>query len=298
MNGEEKKTTPSSLFLILGGAIVLVILIFAIFSSPPSTVQTQKSGLSIKLNENATLKSNTYFNLNFTILNNYDVVLENFRVWTEAGNLFTFTYKLLSNETTLKNYPSILPKTNISYFFGNVKVEKIDVEMKNVPIILKTLYVPKISKNFTINSVNNNSLQLYGGIENMGIRETDSKKIINTPLSVSFSYSSKDFVFREGSKNFASFKIIIGNSGGGKCISDVKLKLQSEQPGNFIVCSYNNMTLVPPIDVLIKPSNKIEIPCNFTLSYLKEKDFVSIKNDIQLTCDYLEEKIFYFNIYP
>jgi hypothetical protein len=298
MDGEGKKSNTFTLLLILGGAIVLVILIFAIFSSPSSIPQTQKDGLTIKLYGNTTLKSNTYLNLNFTILNTYDVELENFRVWVEAGNLFTFTYKSLSNETTLKSYPSILQKTNISYFFGNVKVEKIDVEMKNVPIILKVLYAPKISKNFTINSVNNNSLQLYGGIENMGIRETDNKKIIKSPLSVAFSYSSKDFVFREGSKNFASFKIIIENSGSGKCINDVKLKLKSEQPSNFIVCYYNNKTLVPPIDVLIKPSNKIEIPCNFTLSYLKEKDFVSIKNNIQLTCDYLEEKIFYFNIYP
>ena len=298
MNGKEKKNNYSSLLIIGGGILVFVLIVFALFSSLSSTSQSQKSGLSVKYNGNTTLKSNTYLNLNFTISNIYDFPLENVRIWVEAGALFTTASKLLSNATTLKTYSSVLPNTSISYFFGNIKIEKVETEMKKVPIMLRILYEPKISKNFTINAVNNNSLQLYGGIENIGIKEIETKKTIKSPLSISFSSNPKDFIFKEGGEIFASFKIIIENSGGGKCTNEIKLKIQPEEINNPITCYYNKMSVTTPFTVFIKPSNKTEIPCNFTLSYLKEKDFFSLKINTQLSCDYLEEKRFYFNIYP
>jgi hypothetical protein len=291
MNGNEKKISTTTIFLVIGIAIVVVLVIFALFSSSPST-QSSKSSLSIKFNGNISLKSNNYFNLNFTIVNTYEVPLENVKVWMEAGKLFSISSNYLTNTTTLKTFPKILPKANITYFFGNVKIEKVNSEMKNIPILLKVIYNPRISKNFTINVVNNNSLKLYGGTENMGIKE---KKIGKSPLDISFSFDSKNFVFEEGKRNVAPFKLIIENLGGGTCISETGIKLQSN---NNLICSYNNTRLIAPFEVYVKPRNKIEIPCNYTLSYLKEKDFDSVVSNIELSCNYLESKTFYFNIAP
>jgi hypothetical protein len=291
MNGDGKKISTTTIFLIIGIAIVFVLIVFALFSSSPST-QSSKSSLSIKFNGNTSLKSNNYFNLNFTIVNTYEVPLENVRVWVEAGKLFSVSSNYLTNTTTLKTFSKIPPKTNITYFFGNVKVEKVNVEMKNIPILLKLLYNPRISKNFTINVVNNNSLRLYGGIENMGIKE---KKIGKSPLDISFSFDSKNFVFEEGKRNVAPFKLIIENLGRGTCISEIGIKLQSN---NNLICSYNNTKLIAPFEISVKSRNNVEIPCNYTLSYLKEKDFDSVTSNIELFCNYLESKTFYFNIAP
>jgi hypothetical protein len=291
MNGDGKKISTTTIFLIVGIAIVVVLVIFALFSSSPST-QYSKSSLSIKFIGNTSLKSNNYFNLNFTIVNTYDVTLENAKVWVEAGKLFSISSNYLTNTTTLKTFSKLPPKTNITYFFGNVKIEKVNSEMKNIPILLKVVYNPRISKNFTINVVNNNSLKLYGGIENMGIKE---KKIGKSPLDISFSLDSKNFVFEEGKRNAAPFKVIIENLGGGTCISEIGIKLQSN---NNLICSYNNTRLISPFEVYVKSKNKLEIPCNYTLSYLKEKDFDSVLSNIELSCNYLESKTFYFNIAP
>jgi hypothetical protein len=198
----------------------------------------------------------------------------------------------LTNVTTLKTFSRILPKANITYFFGNVKIEKVNSEMKNIPILLKVLYNPRISKNFTINAVNNNSLQLYGGIENMGIKE---ERINKSPLDISFSFDSKNFVFEEGKRNVAPFKLIIENLGGGMCIGEISIKLYSN---NNLICSYNNNKLTAPFEISVRSAGKIEIPCNYTISYLKEKDFDSVASTIQLSCNYLESKKFYFNIAP
>jgi len=67
---------------------------------------------------------------------------------------------------------------------------------------------------------------------------------------------------------------------------------------NNLACVYNNSKLVAPFETLLLPANKIEIPCNFTLSYLIEKDFDSVASEIQLSCSYLEEKTFKFDITP
>jgi len=296
MDEEGSKISLKSIILIIGGIIVIALIIFALFSSPQPYSQSKKEGLTVKLYDNTSLKSSSYFNLNFTIQNTYDVALENFKIWMESGSLFTALSKPLSNTTTLRTYPIVLPKTNISYFFGNVKVEKVNVEMKKVPILLKALFQPKIINNFTINAANNNSLQFYGGTENLGIKEVEARKKVSSPLSISFSFNAKDFVFKEGSKEESPFKIIIENSGGGSCISDIKIKLQSEQANNLVFCSYNKTKLTVPFETFLKPSSKIEIPCNFTLSQLREKDFISLKLNLSLSCDYLEEKKFYFNI--
>jgi hypothetical protein len=295
MNGEEKKRSPTTLLLTIGLALVFVIIIFALFSSTPFTSSSQlsKGGLSVKFNGNSSLKSDNYFNLNFTVLNTYDVPLENVKMWVEAGRLFTIASNFLSNITTLRDFPSLPPQANITYFFGNIKVEKIDSEMKDVPIILKISFAPKISKDFTINVVNNNSLQLYGGIENVGIKER--KKTSKTPIGISFSFDPKNFVFEEGKRSIAPFKIIIENLGGGSCASEINIKLQSN---SNLLCYFNNTKLTAPFEIFIKPSNKLEIPCNYTLSYLKEKDFDSIASNLQLSCNYLETKTFRFTISP
>jgi len=292
MNGEEKKTSPTTIFLIIGAALVIVLIIFALFTSTPST-KTSESTLTMKFNGNTTLKSNSYFNLNFTIINSYDIPLENLRVWVESGRLFTISSNLLNNATTLRNFPNLPPKANTTYFLGNVKVENIKSEMKNIPIVLKVLYNAKILKNFTINVVNNNSLSFYGGVENMGIKE--SNKINKLPLTVSFSFISKDFVFEEGKRNIAPFKIIIENVGKGVCTDNINIKLQSNEN---LICFLDNNKLTGSFEILTRPSNRIEIPCNYTISYLKEKDFDTIPSNIQLSCNYLESKSFYFNIIP
>jgi hypothetical protein len=291
MNGEEKKTSTTTIFLIVSFAIVIVLIIFALISSIPST-QSTKSSLSLKFIGNTSLKSNNYFNLDFTIVNTYDVPLENVKVWVEAGKLFSISSNPLTNVTTLKSFSIINPKANVTYFFGNVKIEKVDSEMKNIPILLKVLYNPRISKNFTINVVNNNSLQLYGGTQNMGIKE---KRIGKSPLDISFSFDSKNFVFEEVKRNVASFKLIIENLGEGTCISEIDIKLLSN---NNLICSYNNNKLIAPFQISVKSAKKLEIPCNYTLSYLKEKDFDSVASNIQLSCNYLESRTFYFNIVP
>ena len=293
MNGEEKKTTPTTIILIVGFALVLALIIFALFSSSPSTIQSSRSALTVKLWGNTSLKSNSYFDLNFTIINSYDVPLENVKVWLEGGKLFSIAVNPLSNITTLRSYSYLQPKANVTYFIGTLKVEKVESEMKGVPIIMKVLFEPKISKNFTINVVNNNSLQLYGGIANMGIKEL--KKISVSPLSVSFSSDPKNFIFEEGKRSFAQLKILIENSGGGKCSDKIRIKVQSS---DNLACIYNKSKLVAPFETFLLPANKIEIPCNFTLSYLKEKDFDSIASEIQLSCSYLEEKTFKFDITP
>jgi hypothetical protein len=298
MNGEGSKTSSKSIILIIGGIIILVLIIFALFPSPQQYPQLKKGGLTVKLHSNTNLKSNSYFNLNLTIQNTYDVTLENTRVWMESGSLFTVLSKPLSKDTTLRTYPAVPLKTNMSYFFGNIKVEKVDVEMKKVPILLKIVFQPRITHNFTINAANNNTLQFYGGIENLGIKEVETKRKISWPLSISFSFNARDLVFREGGKEESPFKIIIENSGGGNCISDIKIKLQSEKADTIVFCVYNKTKLVVPFETFLKPSNKIEIPCNFTLSQLREKDFISHRLNISLSCDYLEEMRFYFNIYP
>jgi hypothetical protein len=254
-------------------------------------VQPSKSGLSVKFNGNSSLKSNSYFNLNFTIVNVYDVPLENAEVWVEAGKLFMLGSNFLTNTTTLKSFPSISPKSNVTYFLGNVKVEKVSSEMKNIPITLKISYTPKISKDFTINVVNNDSLQLYGGIGNMGIKE---KKIGKSPLDVSFLFDAKNFVFEEGKRNVATFKMIVENTNDGMCTNEISIKVRSN---SNLVCFYN-AKLVAPFEISAKPSNRLEIPCNYTLSYLKEKDFDSVASNIQLSCNYLESKTSYFTITP
>jgi len=293
MNGEEKKTTPTTIILIVGFALVLALIIFALFSSSPSTIQSSRSALTVKLWGNTSLKSNSYFDLNFTIINSYDVPLENIKVWLEGGKLFSMALNPLSNITTLRSYSYISPKANVTYFIGALRVEKVESEMKGVPIIMKVLFEPKISKNFTINVVNNNSLQLYGGIANMGIKEL--KKISISPLSVSFSSDPKNFIFEEGKRSFAPLKILIENSGGGKCSDKIRIRVYSS---DNLACIYNKSKLVAPFETFLLLTNKIEIPCNFTLSYLKEKDFDSIASEIQLSCSYLEEKTFKFDITP
>jgi len=293
MNGEEKKTSPTVIILTVGLALLFILVIFAFFSPSPSTFQPFKSALAVKLWGNTTLKSNSYFNLNFTIMNSYDVPLENMKVWLESGKLFTIASKLLSDTTTMKKYNYLPPKANVSYFMGTLKVERVESEMKDVPIMLKMQFEPKISKNFTINAVNSDSLQLYGGVGNLGIKEL--RKTMASPLSVSFSFDSKNFIFEEGKRDFAPLKILIDNSGGGKCINEIKVKLQSS---NNLVCFYNNTILIAPFTIFIPPANRIEVPCNFTLSFLREKDFDSVASEIQLSCTYLEEKTFKFNINP
>jgi hypothetical protein len=291
MDGEGKKTSITIILLIIGFVFVFALIIFALFSSTPYP-QSSKSGLSIKFNGNTSLKSNNYFNLDFTIVNTYDVPLENVKVWIEAGKLFTISSNPLANLTTLKSFSNILPKTNITYFFGNVKIEKVNNEMKNIPILLKVFYTPRVSKNFTINVANNNSLQLYGGTGNMGIKEKEMGK---SPLGISFSFDSKNFVFEDGKRDVAPFKIIIENLGIGVCMNEVGLKVQSNEN---LVCYYNNNKLIAPFEIPVKPLNKIEIPCNYTLSYLKEKDFDSVASNIQFSCNYLESRTFYFTIAP
>ena len=293
MNGKERKTSPTTIILIVGFAVVLVLIIFALFSSSPSTFYSSKNTLTVKLWRNTSLKSNSYFDLNFTIINSYDFPLENVKVWLEGGKLFTIALNPLSNITTLRSYSYISSKANVTYFIGALKVEKIESEMKDVPIIMKVLFEPKISKNFTINVVNNNSLQLYGGIANIGIKEV--KKISASPLSLSFSSDPKNFIFEEGKRNFAPLKILIENSGGGKCIDEIRMRLHSS---SNLACVYNNSKLIAPFETFLLPTNKIEIPCNFTLSYLRGKDFDSIASEIQLSCSYLEEKTFKFDITP
>ena len=293
MNGEEKKTSPAAIILTVGLALLFVLIIFAFFLPSPSTFHSSKNALTVRLWESTTLKSNSYFNLNFTIVNSYDVPLKNIKVWLESGKLFTIATKPLSDATTMKKYNYLSPKANVTYFMGSLKVEKVGSEMKDVPIILKVLFEPEISKKFTINAVNNNSLELYGGVENVGIKEL--KEIAASPLSVSFSFDPKNFIFEEGKRNFAPLKILIKNEGGGKCINEIRVKVQSS---SNLACSYNDVRLVAPFETFAPPANKIEVPCNFTLSYLKEKDFDSVASEIQLSCTYLEEKTFKFNINP
>jgi hypothetical protein len=288
MNGEEKKTSLTTILLIIGAALVIILIIFTLFTSPSTKIS--ESTLAIKFNGNTTLKSNSYFNLNFTITNPYDIPLDNLRVWVEAGKLFTISSNLLNNATTLRNLPNLPPKANITYFLGNVKVENIKSEMKNVPIIIKALYNAKIQKDLTINVASNNSLKLYGGIENIGIKEIS--KINKSPLTISFSFTSNNFVFEEGKRSIAPLKIIIENSGKGACVDNINIKIRCNEN---LSCFYNNK-LIGSFEIFVKLSSKVEIPCNYTLSYLKEKDFDSAPLSIQLSCNYLESKSFYFNI--
>ncbi len=294
MNSEEKKTSTTTIFLIIGIAIVFVLIMFAIFSSPPSTqTPTSLRGLNVKFNGNTTLRSNTFFDLNFTISNPYEISIENTRIWVESGKLFTTLFAPLNNTTTIRTFPLILPKSNVTYYFGNVKVERVESEMRNVPIMMKILYDLRFSRNFTINVVNNNSLKLYGGIENMGIKQ--DKKEIKSPLSISFSYDPKNFIFEEGRKTYAPFKVIIENVGDGYCIDEIRLKLQSNRN---IICEYNKTQIVSDSEIFIEPTKRLEIMCNYTLSYLKEKDFDSVNSRISIYCKYLESKTFLFNILP
>jgi len=294
MGNEEKKTSTITFLLIIGIAIVFVLMIFAIFSSYPQTqYSTSPGGLDVRFNGNTTLKSNTFFDLNFTVFNPYEISIENVKIWVESGRLFTTASALLSNTTTIRIFTLILPKSSATYYFGNVKVERIESEMKDVPIIIKILYDLKFSKNFTINVVNNNSLKLYGGVENMGIKQ--DKKEIKSPISISFTYNPRDFIFEEGRKTYAAFKIMIENVGGGYCTDEIRVKLQSNQN---IICEYNKTQITINSEISIKPAKKVEIPCNYTLSYLKEKDFDSINSRISIYCKYLESKTFYFKILP
>jgi len=280
---------------------VIAIIAVPILLSPPTTLfspelsgsKASKNALTIRLWGNTSLKSNSYFDLNFTIINSYDVPLENVKVWLEAGRLFAISSNSLSNISTMRSYDSILPGTNVTYLIEGIKVERVESELKGVPILLKVLFEPRVSKNFTINVVNNNSLQLYGGIGNIGIKEL--KKAGTSPLSISFSSDPKNFIFEEGERNLAPLKILIENSGGGRCISEIKIRIQSN---NNLSCVYNNTELVAPFEIFVLPTNRIEVPCNYTLSYLKEKDFDSVASQIQLSCSYLEEKTFKFDITP
>jgi hypothetical protein len=295
MNGEEKKTSTTTIFLIVGVAIVVVVIIFALFSLFPSgeSPQTYSSGLSIKFNGNTTLKSNSYFNLNFTISNPYDIPLKNIKVWVDAGKLFTISNAFLNNATTTKTYPSLNSKSNVTYYLLNIKTEKIETELKGVPIIMRIMYFLDVSKNFTINAADKNSLKLYGGTRNMGIKEI--KKDFKSPFSISFSYDPTNFVFDEKKSNYAPFKIIIENVGFGKCADETRLSIQSNEN---LVCVYNKTKFSNSFEILVKPIRKIEIPCNYTLSYLKEKEFDSVKSNVDISCNYFENKTFYFNILP
>ena len=293
MNGEGKKTNLTMIIMILGFALIFLLIIFALFSSPPTGSSSLKGGLDARFNGNTNLKSGGYFDLNFSIINSYDVLLENIKVWVEAGKIFTINANPISRSLTLKTYPHLPTKSNITYFFSGIKVEKLDAEIRNVPIILKIQFVPIFVKNFTINVANNNTLHLYGGFENVGIKEKREKSL--SPLSVYFSHNSKDFVFEEGKRNFAAFKIIIENTGGGRCVEDAKIKVESSRN---LICYYKNESLVAPFETSHKIDKKFEIPCNFTLSYLREKDFDSVSSSIQVSCEYLEEKTFRFNIIP
>jgi hypothetical protein len=90
MNEEKRKISSTTILLIVGLAFVGVLVIFALFSTPLSpSALSSKGGLFVKFNGNSSLRSNSYFSLDFTIVNVYDVPLENVKVWVEAGRLFS-----------------------------------------------------------------------------------------------------------------------------------------------------------------------------------------------------------------
>jgi hypothetical protein len=295
MNGgqtsEEKKSSPITLLVIIGLAIVFVVLIFAMFT-PSSKSSRQITSIVARFNGNTTLKSNSFFNLNFTISNPYDISLENVRIWIEAApELFSFSYNPLNETTTLRGFSSILPRKNVTYFLANVKVERVYTQMKNIPVVLKILYTSKISKNFTINVARKDALKWYGGVDNLGIKSLGKSE--KAPFIISFLFDSTRFIFEKGKNEVATFKIVIEDVGGGKCIKDVKIKGNSNAN---LVCKYENNKFVGSFEFLAKPSKKIEIPCNYTFSYLENRNFDSVPSSLEVSCEYLETKTFLFTI--
>ncbi|MGC9200530.1 MAG: hypothetical protein ACP5F8_01005 [Candidatus Aenigmatarchaeota archaeon] len=294
---EEKKVSWPVIIGVLLGAFFIVILVLSSLNTTSPT--TSSSGLQVKVFNNLTLKSGSYFTFNSTIYNPYNISLQNVRVWLYSGSIFTFSNLPLDNYTTIRTFNYLYPKESLSYVFSNIKVESLSTQMKKIPIYLYVLYYLEVPQNFIINAVRNDSLQKYGGKENMGMFYTSLK----SPISISFNYDKNNFIYSKGKNEVAKFSIVIRNSVEGEATCKDNLRILMKANDN-LSCKILNKTLTGSFEIYYPLSSgfyyndKIEIPCNYTLSYLNNKEFDSSNFVLRVSCNYLESKKFYFDIVP
>jgi len=294
---EEKKVSWPVIIGVLLGAFFIVILVLSSLNTTSPT--TSSSGLQVKVFNNLTLKSGSYFTFNSTIYNPYNISLQNVRVWLYSGSIFTFSNLPLDNYTTIRTFNYLYPKESLSYVFSNIKVESLSTQMKKIPIYLYVLYYLEVPQNFIINAVRNDSLQKYGGKENMGMFYTSLK----SPISISFNFDKNNFIYSKGKNEVAKFSIVIRNSVEGEATCKDNLRILMKANDN-LSCKILNKTLTGSFEIYYPLSSgfyyndKIEIPCNYTLSYLNNKEFDSSNFVLRVSCNYLESKKFYFDIVP
>ena len=294
---EEKKVSWPVIIGVLLGAFFIVILVLSSLNTTSPT--TSSSGLQVKVFNNLTLKSGSYFTFNSTIYNPYNISLQNVRVWLYSGSIFTFSNLPLDNYTTIRTFNYLYPKESLSYVFSNIKVESLSTQMKKIPIYLYVLYYLEVPQNFIINAVRNDSLQKYGGKENMGMFYTSLK----SPISISFNFDKNNFIYSKGKNEVAKFSIVIRNSveGAATCKDNLRILMKAN---DNLSCKILNKTLTGSFEIYYPLSSgfyyndKIEIPCNYTLSYLNNKEFDSSNFVLRVSCNYLESKKFYFDIVP
>jgi hypothetical protein len=297
MDEEKKVSWPVIIGVLLGAFFIVILVLSSLNTTSPTT--SSSSGLQVKVFNNLTLKSGSYFTFNSTIYNPYNISLQNVRVWLYSGSIFTFSNLPLDNYTTIRTFNYLYPKESLSYVFSNIKVESLSTQMKKIPIYLYVLYYLEVPQNFIINAVRNDSLQKYGGKENMGMFYTSLK----SPISISFNYDKNNFIYSKGKNEVAKFSIVIRNSVEGEATCKDNLRILMKANDN-LSCKILNKTLTGSFEIYYPLSSgfyyndKIEIPCNYTLSYLNNKEFDSSNFVLRVSCNYLESKKFYFDIVP
>jgi hypothetical protein len=293
----EKNFKQSKLFSLI---FLLPIVFFAgCVENIPSTTGgiTTTSGLIVTLEKpsKTTLISGDIIpELAFNIKNGYSVKLSNLNAWLES-QIFTIEGNKLSKENTEQTLiNTLLSKGEAKYSVQNVKVP--EGEWEKVSIRLNVSYDIEISKDFTINVVDESSVEGIG-LQNLGIKE--KTKIEKSPISISFRYDRNDFVLKADNKK-ASFTISVENLVGGKCSNDkIIVKLYPKSSSNRLSCSYKDSKVMERSFSVDKENSidfvkKLDISCEYDLSDVKGLEIADY--NIKASCNYMESRKFEFNI--
>ncbi|MEM5814934.1 MAG: hypothetical protein QXD89_00370 [Candidatus Aenigmatarchaeota archaeon] len=286
MKSEEKKINSILVFAIIFIFVFVAALIF--FSTgEKNNSNISTGGLTVNFGGNKSLKSDNYFNFNISIKNNYDIDLKELNIWLESGSLFAFMNSSLRTSTNIF-IEELRKNSTITYFIPNIKTEKVYSEMKSVPIYVNILYKLVLDIPLIITVSRNDTLELYGGLSNMGVKYQKKK----SPLLFYLKFSNTDFVFK--GNNSASFELEIKNSKIGNC-SNITIQIISNPN---LSCKILNSTYKGNFKVEVPFKDLIKLSCIYDIGYLERKDFDTQNFSLVISCKYLERKTIYFNILP
>lgn len=286
----------NSSLLFIGIIILLFFVVIILYLLFPRSSLAPARGLTVKFEVNRTLVSSSLFDFNVTLANHYDCNLNSIETWLESGKLFSINGLPLNNQTTKLNLRRIWSKGNASLSWKNIKVSEVYSKVSNIPISLKIRYVPVETIPFTVNFVRNGSIDKYGGYDNLG--PFLEKK--NCPIVLSLDgLEKRKYVYEEGKNEIAPLVLRIRNVAEGKCQSSLNILIEGNE--NLACSEIENSSVSKRgnnVNIVANLKKELIIPCNYTLSYLKTKEFDSVKFVAHLSCKYTTERKTKFTILP